>query len=1075
MRFGVLGPLEVWAADCQPVRVPELKVRALLANLLVHEGQLVPADRLIDDLWGDKPPSNAMGALHAKVSQLRRALDAEPGGRELVVYRSAGYLLRLEADALDVHRFQDLTARARESDDPRTTAALLSDALALWRGQAFADFADERFAKAAITRLEEQWLAAVEDKFDALLELDGPGAVDMTAELGELVRRYPRRERLRAAQMRALYRAGRQAEALESYHELREHLRDELGLDPSPGLVTLQSAILAQDPALRAEPAVPRPRTNLPAPVTDLIGREGAVAKVRASLDDGRLVTLTGPGGVGKTRLAMRAAAEPRYPDGVWLVELAALNPPSGTADVAGAVAAVLDIRDDAVPGHGLPPGEPVDLTDRLVGALRNKRMLLVLDNCEPVIEPVAKLAERLLQGAPGLRILATSQEPFAIAGEVLYPVAPLGLPDPGAEPAAVQRAGAVRLFVTLAAAAAPGFALDASNADAVTTICRRLDGIPLALELAATRVRAMGVRELAARLDDRFRLLSTGRRDGPDRQRTLRAMIDWSWQLLTEPERLVLRRLAVHSGGCTLEAAEVVCSADDLPAGEVLDLLARLVDRSLITVVDDGDRARYRLLESVAAYCTERLHEAGEYQRVRRRHLQYYVEHAECAAVHLRGRTQREWLERMDAETANLREALDGAVRLAAADLALRLVNAVAWYWFLRGRLGEARRSLAVALAVDGDASPSATAKAVAWQAGMAALAGEGDLAQGGAAARTPYDRISAADGTQDLAGQAIAHWLLSFAQIGVGDPAAGEELADRALAAFRGLDDRWGMAAALGARAAHAMFRGDLAALERDAAESSALFSELGDRWGQLESSQILGMLAELTGDHEGASRLYRDGLRIAEEFGLWAEVSYRLSRLGRVAVSTGDYRRATQLHERARSLAAEQANTHAELYATFGLALGARKEGRLADAEAHLKGCLETCRQLNAAHGIAWSLTELGFVAELRDDATAAIDWHAEGFAAARATGDPRTVARAVEGLAGARALAGRPDRAVQLLGTAAAARESVGTPLPPAERDDVDRIARRVRAALGEAAFAAEFDRGRALRADAASDP
>jgi DNA-binding SARP family transcriptional activator len=530
MRFGVLGPLMVWDADGVPVTIRGLKVRALLADLLLHEGRPVSADRLVDDLWGDDAPAQPSATLQVRVSQLRKAL----GDRSLVAHRPAGYLLQVEADAVDARRFTELTRRAQAAKDLGTRAALLADALALWRGPAFADFADEEFARAAIARLEEQRLTAVEAHAEARLQL-GEHAL-LAGELGDLVARHPLRERLRAVHLKALYRAGRQSEALESYADLRERLGEELGLDPGPELAEVQRAILAQDPDLA--PAVRR-ATNLPAPLTELIGRDEPVAAVAAQLGTHRLVTLCGSGGVGKTRLAVETAGRlvSAHADGVWLVELAAM-PRSG--EVAELVMAVMEIRD--------PGGEPLSASDRLARALRNRRMLLVLDNCEHVVEQVADLAEALLRAAPELRILATSREPLALPGEVVWNVPPL------------EHGSAVRLFAARAAAAQSDFRLDDTTAPAVSLLCRRLDGIPLALELAATRVRALGVDGLVDRLDDRFRLLATGHRGAPPRQKTLTAMIDWSWELLTEQERLVLRRLAVHADGCVLEAAEAVC-----------------------------------------------------------------------------------------------------------------------------------------------------------------------------------------------------------------------------------------------------------------------------------------------------------------------------------------------------------------------------------------------------------------------------------------------------------------------------------------------------------------------------------
>ncbi|WP_329423868.1 winged helix-turn-helix domain-containing protein [Streptosporangium sp. NBC_01495] len=1048
MRFGVLGPLAVWTTDGQPVRVPELKVRALLADLLAHRGRPVPADRLIDDLWGDKLPANPVAVLQTKVSQLRRVLeDAEPGGRELVASHPPGYLLWAGAE-VDAERFETLLSRAHRTATPRAQAALLTEALSLWRGTAFADFADEEFARAAITRLAEQRLTALEQLAEARLELGEHNL--LVGELGDLVAGHPLRERLRAAHMRALYRAGRQSEALETYTDLRVRLAGELGLDPAPELVALHQAILEQDQALNLEPLpAGQVRTNLPAQLTELVGRTEAVTRVRSLLGRERLVTLTGPGGVGKTRLALEAASQAAdtFSDGVWVVELAALDRSVSVDGMAEVVAAVLGIRDDAT-GPRAAQG-PVA---RLGGALRAKELLLLLDNCEHVVEPVAELAERLLKAAPGLHILATSQEPLELSGEFLQVVPPLEAPGPEAEmpPTALLEFGAVQLFAVRASAAAPGFALDAENAQAVAAICRRLDGIPLALELAATRVRALGVRELAARLDDRFRLLAAGRRDAPARQRTLRAMIDWSWELLTGSERVVLRRLAVHADGCTLEAAEQVCAGDGVPATGVLGILARLVDRSLVVVLNGADGLRYRLLESVAAYCSERMHEAGEFAIMKRRHGGYYAALAERAEPHLRGHEQNRWLRRLDAETANLRVALEHAAHDDDSELALRLVNALAWYWILRGRLGEGRRALASALALGHPADEAGSAEwgtAEAWLAGTTMLAGDG--LNGAARGRTGSMHEA---GPGALCGRARAEWFVAFAEIDFGELAASERKMSEALARFRTLDDRWGSAAALLGLAKQALVRGDLAALSRDGAQSLALFGELGDRWGQGQAADLLGMLAEVTGDYERARRLRADGLRMAEELGLWSEVSYRLSGLGRIALLTGDFAAAERLHLRAMRLAAEQSNRLAEEHAEIGLGLGARRQGRLAEAEAHLNRWLDWNRRIDPDNGTALILAELGFVAELRGDAEGALALHLEGHAAARATGDPRAIALALEGLAGARALAGHPGHAVRLLKAAAAARESVGAPLPEGERGDVDRITAATRGAM-----------------------
>ncbi|WP_328944803.1 NB-ARC domain-containing protein [Streptomyces sp. NBC_00250] len=1151
MRFAVLGETAVRTEDGTPVRVPELKVRALLAALLVDAGRPVAAFRLVDDLWGDEPPGNPLRALQAKVSQLRRALDeAEPGGRDLVVTQAPGYLLAVPEGALDTHEFTRLAARARETADPRARAVLLGEALDLWRGPAFAGFAGESFARAAADRLEEERLVVREALAEARLEA---GEQDVLAgELAELVALHPLRERLRAVQLRALYRAGRQSEALAGYEELRALLADELGLDPSPELTALHAAMLRQDASLSAPapaPATAPPsvpvvtdspvRGNLFAPLAGIVGRDAAVAEVRGLLTERRLVTLTGPGGVGKTRLAVEAAGQLReeFTDGVWLVEFAGAR-----GELAEVVAAALELRDDGVWGLR-PEGERALTTaERLAEVLRGKRTLLVLDNCEHVVDEAASLTELLLRTAPGLVVLTTSQEPLALAGEMLWAVEPL------------DGDGAVELFTARAAASAPGFgtgaALDPATQETVRAICRRLDGIPLALELAATRVRALGVHGLLARLDDRFRLLDAGLRGAPARQQTLRAVIDWSWELLGEQERTVLRRLAVHAEGCSLTAAEEVCSggvapggaaegaaggvpsvavaagdvpsvavaagdvpsvavaakdvpsvavaagdvpsvavaagdvpsvavaAKDVPSGavaakDVLGLLARLVDRSLVVAVDGPDGPRYRLLESVAAYCLERLRDAGETEAVRERHLTHYLRLAEDAGPALRGPDQRRRLAHLDAETPNLRAALDRAVAEPAtgrnAETALRLVDALAWYWVMRGRLGEALRSATAALGPAGEnaarTEPAALrARVEVWRTGLAVMGGDGtDRQRRIARALAAYDEAEPSHPSD----RSWARWFLSHALCGTGSRSEGGDLTGEALDGARAHGDRWVEAAALADRSVQRLLGGDVTGAEADAGRSDALFAEVGDACSRLWSVYPLATVAEIHGEYERADRLKRAGLATAEGLGLTTEVPDLLAGIGRTALLRGDLAEARAYHGAARERAVEVGFRAGEINAVLGLGLGARREGLVEEAEGHMREVLDWHRAVGLDSANALILAELGFSALARGDAAGALKLQEEGYGTALTSGDPRAVALALEGLASAHAGAGRVRGAALLLGTASALRASTGAPLPPAERLDVDRVEETARTTLGPAAFTAAFTRGATL--------
>lgn len=1045
MRFGILGPVAAWTDAGESVVVSGVKVRALLADLLVHAGRPVSADRLIDDIWGDAPPGNAPGTLSAKASQLRRALeDAEPGARTLVVSPPPGYRLDVAKADVDALRFVELTTAAHAAADPARTAALLSEALDLWRGAAFADFADEPFTQATIAKLEEQRLVACEDLAQAQLAL-GQHA-QLVGDLTDLVTRHPLRERLRGAHMHALYGAGRQSDALDSFDQHRNALADELGLDPGAELVALQRAILAQDPALNPPVAAPvrhvRP-SNLPAPLTDLIGRDAALAELADALDSQRLVTLTGPGGVGKTRLAIAAAHSKSPADGAWLIELAGFERVS-TTDLADVVAQTLGIRD---------AGEQTDPIARLGAALHDQNVLVVLDNCEHLIDAAADLADSLLSAAAGVRIIATSREPLGLVGEYVFGVAPL------------ERDSAVALFVTRASASARDFTLDDETTGPVTVLCSRLDGIPLALELAATRVRALGVHEMVARLDDRFRLLATGYRGAPPRQQTLTAMIDWSWDLLEADEQAVLRRLAVHADGATLAAAEIVCSGVDVDRDAVPDLLVRLVDRSLVTVVHGGSEPRYRLLESIAAYCVPRLRDAGEEVDTRARHHAYYLEFSEQARPHLYSGEQKRWLRRLDAESANLRAAFDDAVASGDGVSALRLTAALGWYWFLRGRLAEARRSFAAALAIGGNATPDLRGQVLTWDTGFGFVSGVG----------TDRDmlRDNALQLISDQHAKARAQWFLAYTALDLGDVEAVEVLLDQALPAFTAVDDRWGIAAVHIVKAKIAHLGSDIDALRDSSELSLELFAASGDRWGKLQATGWLGGHAELVGDLDRATALHSEGLHIAEELELWPEVSGHLSWLGWIAMQRSDFGQAIQYCEQALKLATEQGSIAGQVFALMGLGFSTRKAGELDRAEQTLQSIVDISPpdpETGPPLYLPNILCELGFVAELRGDADTAWRFHADAYRMSVDFAAPRDVAYSLGGLAGAASVAADYTVAARLLGAADAHRATVGLPTAQTEQIDLDRVMARLTDACDRPEIDALIEAGRALGSD-----
>jgi predicted ATPase/DNA-binding SARP family transcriptional activator len=1083
VQIALLGPLEVRSGTGAPVEVGGSRLRALLIVLALSPGRVVTTARLVDGVWGDRPPAGAGNALQALVSRLRRAVPDLP-----VESHPTGYRLAILPDDVDVVRFERLAATGRRQlgTDPAQAAETLRAALELWRGPALADVAGADVARAPIARLSELRLTTVEHRVTARLRLGvGPALVP---ELEELVAAHPLREPMVAALMRALCAAGRPSAALGVYERAREALASQLGADPSPALAELHVAILRGDPvpdlplpASPGPPAAPPPdpadlpaapgplsaapgpvRTNLRADLTTFVGREAEAARVSGLLDSSRLVTLIGVGGAGKTRLAIEAArplAE-RHADGVWLVELAPVSDP---AEVPQAVLNVFGLRERALLTTTLVMNMDVaaaDVTDRLAAGLAGRDLVLVLDNCEHLIEAAAKLADRLLGDCPRVRILATSREPLAITGERLWPVEPLRLPAPDADAASALECSAIQLFADRAAAVRPGFAVDERTVGPVVRICRALDGMPLAIELAAARLRAMTPEQVAGRLDDRFRLLVGGSRTALPRHRTLQAVVDWSWDLLDGAERALWRRLAVFSGGATAPAAEAICAGGDVEADRVVDLLSALVDKSLLVPMA-GSEPRYRMLETIREYGLDRLAEAGEGGRVRAAHAAYFRDLAEEADPKLRGPEQLVWLTKLTEDHDNLYVAVREAVAAQDAATALRLVAGLSWYWWLRGHRVEGTELAVAAVETPGDVPPELRALAYGAAAMNAFAAGKGigeprrylELA----------DRLGAQAAADAAERYPILRMLPAFRAMFAGDGFWDGPGQRKALDVMHGLfddPDPWVGATARMMRAAIATNLGHrYAEAVADCEEALVMFNAIGERWGRSLCLAIVSQLTVLRGDHEEAVTLLRESLDIASELGTYEDLPQFQASLALSLWPLGRYDEARAALAEARA-AADRVNV-AECFAAVGFVEGeiARQSGELAAAEALLAAAAAaaldagTAPQWSAMIATSQAMCRLGL-----DDPDGARAHLAEAVRIASNAGDAPILAQTMVAVAELATRAGEPERAALLLGATAAV---LGLPRP--ELIGRSALMERLRDTLGDA-FDAAYHRG-----------
>ena len=1130
MRIGLLGTLAVHDETGRPVQIGGHRVRLLLILLALDAGNVVPAYSLIERLWEEEPPANSGNALQSLVSRLRAALRQASLGDQVVESHPAGYRLAVAPEQVDAVAFEALARRGSQalaSGDPVTARRVLREALDAWRGPALADASGVRFASGPAARLEELRTRAALDLIEAGLALGE--SESLIGELRAMIAADPVAERPRGLLMRALYAAGRQAEAVAEYAQARDLLAGELGVDPSPQLEQIYLGVLRQDlpgapgPAPDGGPArAPGdasaaellaggdpPHRGRPAavrkPLTSFVGRDEDVVRVLKMLDEGRLVTLTGPGGAGKTRLALETAARlsreaaPRSEDDgpgqawsgcqVWFVELTPVTDPG---DVPSAVMNALGIRESPVIAHAGAGqlGSLADPAERLVAALTGRHDLLILDNCEHVVAAAAALADQILAGCPDVRVLVTSREPLRIPGESLWPVPPLPVP-PGLGPvpgeqapdgtgagpageAGSQVAGyaAVRLLADRAAAVRPGFTVNETNAGDVARICRALDGMPLAIELAAARLRTLSAAQLAERLDARFELLTGGSRTVP-RHETLRAVVDWSWELLSGPEQVLARRLATFPAGATLAAVEQVCQDGALAAEAVLPAIFGLVEKSFLTVAED-DEPRYRMLETIRAYCAERLAEAGEEDQVRLAFAGYFLRLAETGDPILRSAGQQTWMRRLTAEQDNMYAALRWAVDRRDVALALRFGQALSWFWLLRGQRREAGTMAREILAISTPAAGAERDIAAAHARAVCALTMVNfswDLT----AAREPLagveyliTRGTGAGGAADGGRPPHPLVIVGAAMLALYEK-QDPDLALGLLSAHFDSPDPWIRAGARLMCAFYSMSLGRLDDVARWCAEGLAGFEALGDRWGTALACAGQAELAMLDGDHARAIAALERAVELSRALTDWEDTAQMYASLAKSRSRMGDYDGALADMARAQRAARGQGESESDLWISYIQAELAWLRGDLAEC-ARISSELDA--QMASKGGpMIWSFRAQAInreaLAGIRTgNVTGGRARLAEAFRLAADSQDLAAVAIVMDGIAAAMLWTGTSrsaaERAAVLLGAAHSMRGAFDhSSLDAPEARDT------ARQRLGEADFDGAYQRGRSL--------
>ncbi|SCG72209.1 BTAD domain-containing putative transcriptional regulator [Micromonospora humi] len=1054
LRLELLGALRVRRGDVV-LPVPGARSQGLLVRLALAGGRAVGQETLVDAIWAEDLPADPAHALQALVSRLRRTL----GSSGAVTQAGGGYRLEVTADGVDALRFELLAATGREhlhAGDPLAAAAVLGEAVAIWGDRPGTEpAAVAAVAPAAAARLAHASLDAVTGLADAELSLGRADAA--AARLAALLAEQPVHERAAALLMDALVAQGRQAEALTCYERVRKALADALGTDPGSALRERHLRLLRAErtgDTARPEPPAPSTPGTPPAPLTSFVGRDDDLARIAALLATGRLVTVLGPGGAGKTRLAVEYAHRHRhgYRDGVRWVDLAALTDP---AEVAAALLAATGRRGGVTSAaRTRSAGHELDV---LVDQLAGQESLLLVDNCEHLIDAVARLLAALLPRCAGLRVLATSREPLAVDGEALVPLGPLALPEPDDSLDEARRTASVRLFAERAAAVRPGFTVDDTTLPDIRRVVRGLDGLPLALELAAARMRTLSLPELADGLSDRFRLLGTGSRTASTRHRTLRAVIAWSWELLGDRERTVAERVSVLPGGVTPASATAVCAATSVPAAEIPELLAALVDRSLLQLANEP--GRYRMLETLREYGTERLAERGDLNTARDLAAGYFAALLARYDPMLRGAAQLTAVRVLNAEYDNTLAALRQLCAAGDASAAVALALDLTWYWQLSGRHSDADHWLGEALAVPaGERTPErdcATAihlfhRGVGTRPGMTARESADDRAR-----------------TRELTLRLLAYPRLPglFAALAALPLAFRQEEAALALVerAADG-DDGWLAGLAGIFRAEFAENAGDVEGMRADVAAALDRFRRVGDRWGRVAALPMRAQIRQYDGDLDGALADLREARSLADEFGSSSpgDQVYRDLRWADLHLRRGETDLATAMidsaRERARRAAgAEMVVLVAVREAGLWLRLGdPSRAGELLD-NAERGQPTDIAFPHHHVRAVAGA-TRAALRLELGDPAGArqALE---QAYAAALSSRDLPVLSLVAVETAALAAANGRHHEAAVLLGAASRLR---GTH----DRTDgrVRELARRSRGALGEAPFDEAYGRG-----------